>query len=81
MCVHACMCVCVEPLAKWIFALLPKSFQAAGLMHCILQLLVKFCCDEVHEALGEGVGEVVSGSHSDLDNEALSKLRPNSKPN
>lgn len=54
MCVHVCMCVCVEPLAKWIFALLPKSFQAAGLMHCILQLLVKFCCDEVHAALGGG---------------------------
>lgn len=53
-CMYVCMCVCVEPLAKWIFALLPKSFQAAGLMHCILQLLVKFCCDEVHEALGGG---------------------------
>lgn len=54
MCVYVCvyMPLCVEPLAKWIFASQPKSFQAFGLMHCILQLLVKFCCDGVDEAYG-----------------------------
>lgn len=80
-CVRVCVCRCRCVLCLWPsgFSLCkPKAFRQAGLMHCILQLLVKFCCGKP----GEGGVEwgVSTGSACDLDNEALSKLRTNSQP-
>lgn len=86
-CVCRCVCtgvcvqvpLCVVPLAKWIFALQAKSFQASRLNALHFAVIGKVLLWQAREG-GKVEWGVSTGSACDLDNEALSKLRTNSQP-